>query len=441
MMTNVPPRNLDAERALIGAVILENDRFDAVAENILADDFYNETYRVTWQAIEALAAARKPIDAVTLSAALQPYYNTIGSPAAVVAECTEAVPSPAYAVEHYAPLVRDQAILRRLAEYGAELNREICEGPESWSPDYAEERVANAEYELEQIASRRRRPSEKNWREVLREELWKLEHHQGQGIPTGFDTIDRCYGGFAAGELAFLAARTSRGKTQLAMNFAINAARGFELDGEPQVFPTAFFTLEMTVARIVLRTLFPAGVDLFRARQCGYRPGEKERVEEAAEAVVKLPIELRYRSSMRPRELRLECRRLVREMGLKFAIVDYGGLMRANREERQRWLEMREVVLGLKEIAGELNIPILVLWQLNREVGDAEEPSLANLRDTGASEEHATDVLMAWQPGSDDTHPDVWQDLKLKIAKQRNGPRDVTIDMEFRPSTGQFRCK
>jgi replicative DNA helicase len=333
------------------------------------------------------------MEAVTLDQALQPHAAKIGKPADIVADCAAAVPSPALAAEHYAPIVRGQAILRRLAEYGAQLNHDICAGPDRWSPDYVQELVATAEYDLEQIISRRMAPREKGWREVLGEEIWRLEHQEGQGIPTGFATLDRCYGGFGPGELTFLTARTSRGKTQFAMNLAINAAKC-----EPP-FPTVFFTLEMTLARLVLRTLSCASVDLFRARQCGYRPGEKNKIQQAADNIMKLPLELLYRPSMRPRELRLECRRLAREVGLKFAVVDYGGLMRGNQREKQRWEEMRELIMALKDIAGELNIPILVLWQLNREVGDHEEPVLANLRDTGAGEEHATDVLMLGSPG------------------------------------------
>jgi replicative DNA helicase len=121
---------------------------------------------------------------------------------------------PRFAAEHYAPLVCQCAILRRLAEYSAQLARDAAEG--SLSPDGAEELLTTAEYDLQQIASRQIRPREKGWRQTLAEELYRLEHRQGQGIPTGFATLDRRYGGFAARELTFLAARTSRGKTQLA---------------------------------------------------------------------------------------------------------------------------------------------------------------------------------------------------------------------------------
>ena len=123
-------------------------------------------------------------------------------------------------------------------------------------------------------------------------------------------------------------------------------------------------------------------------------PATEEQIADAEKQLGQMPLEILCRPSMRPRDLRLECRRLAREMGsLKLVVVDYFNLMRGDRHERERWREMQEAILALKGIAGELGIPLLVLSQLNRETNESEVPSLSNLRDTGAAEEHASSVV------------------------------------------------
>ena len=176
---------------------------------------------------------------------------------------------------------------------------------------------------------------------------------------------------------------------------------------------------------------------------------QQKRVEAARQVLRLPPLRFIYRSGMRPRDLRLECKRLMREIGeLKFAVIDHVNLMRGDQHHRERWLEMRDVVLRLKEIAGELSIPLLVLSQLNREVGEHEKPSLGHLRDTGAAEEHSSNVLFLWEPAPPKTEGDKplrvafdeWADCKLTIAKQRNGPAQIDINMQFRKSWGKFEA-
>jgi replicative DNA helicase len=146
---------------------------------------------------------------------------------------------------------------------------------------------------------------------------------------------------------------------------------------------------------------------------------------------------------MRPRDLHLECKRLARNNGpLKFVVVDYFNLMRGDRHERDRWREMQEAVLALKELAGELGLPILLLSQLNRETNDSEPPLLSNLRDTGATEEHASNVLLLWQPpskGGESLSTGDWTDVEIIIGKQRNGPANLRVPMQFRKQWGRFR--
>src|ERR1700683_3020016 len=146
---------------------------------------------------------------------------------------------------------------------------------------------------------------------------------------------------------------------------------------------------------------------------------------------------------MRPRDLRLECKRLARNNGrLRFVVVDYFNLMRGDRHEKDRWREMQESVLALKELAGELGLPILLLSQLNRETNEHEPPLLSNLRDTGATEEHASNVLLLWQPpskGGKSLANGDWTHVEIIIGKQRNGPANLRVPMQFRKQWGRFR--
>jgi replicative DNA helicase len=339
---------------------------------------------------------------------------------------------------HYAKIIHDKSILRRLAALGGEVARAACEAPAQWSPDTTEELIATAEYEIARLASKQIRKPEAAKAETLSKVLWNLEHGVENAVSTGYPSLDRSFGGFNIGHLTFIAARTSKGKTALATNIALNAAKAG--------IATAYFTLEMPPDEMWLRALgCEARVDMFSARSRGYRDGERERAHAAEKLLGEIPLEILYRPSIRPRDLRLECRRLVRQMGgLKFVVVDYFNLMRGDRRERERWREMQEAILALKEIAGELGIPLLVLSQLNRETNENEPPSLSNLRDTGAAEEHASNVLFVWQkPPPKDSAPayDEWEDIDVIIGKQRNGPANLRVPMLFKKNWGAFAAK
>jgi len=434
-LRRVPPHDSDAERSVIGALLIKPEFFDAVAEIIETDDFYHEANRTIWNGISALAAAKTSIDSVTLTNALggKAALEQVGG-AAYLFGAADIVPVPSMAT-HYAQIVREKSILRQLATLGGEIAAQAYEAPGHWSPDATEELIATAEYGIAQIASKQIRKPERDKAETLSQVLWNLEHGVENAVATGFASLDRSFGGFNIGQVTFIAARTSKGKTALASNIAINVAKAG--------IPTAYFTLEMTTDEMWLRALgSEAQIDMFSARRRGYRDGESARVHAAEKLLGEIPLEILYRPSMRPRDLRLECRRHGRELGgLKLVIIDYFNLMRGDRRERERWIEMQGVILALKEIAGELGIPLLVLSQLNRETSENEPPLLSNLRDTGAAEEHASNVLFLWQKPLKDSAPayDEWEDLDVIIAKQRNGPAGLRVPMQFKKNWGCFR--
>jgi replicative DNA helicase len=436
-LKRVPPHDSDAERSVIGAVLIKNEVFDAVAEIITTDDFYHEPNRTIWNGIAALAAAKSSIDTVTLTDALggKEGLERVGG-GSYIFDAAATVPLPSMAT-HYAKIVHDKSILRQLAKLGGEIAAQAYDSPGHWAPDATEEMISLAEYGIAQIASKQIRKPEPAKTEMLSRALYNLEHGVDNAIATGYPNLDRGFGGFDPGHLSILAARTSKGKTALATNFAINAAKAG--------IPTAYFTLEMMADEMWLRALGrEAQIDMFSARRRGYRDGERERAHAAEKLLDEAPLTILYRPSMRPRDLRLECRRLARETGLKFAVIDYFNLMRGNYRERERWREMAEVILALKEIAGELGIPLLVLSQINREGSEDAPPTIAQLRDTGSAEEHSSNVLLLWQkPQQKDSAPvyDEWEEIDVIIAKQRNGPAGLRVPMQFKKNWGRFESK
>ncbi len=434
VLRRVPPQNIEAEQSVLGAILIDNRQFELVAGILAIEDFYRESHREIFRAMEALAAAKKTIDAITLADVLRPQLEAIGG-AGYIADLAAGVPAPSVA-RHYAEIVREKAIQRGLVTFGSELASRALEAPAPWNPDFTEELIAVAGYDLEAISSRMARKPEPQKVETLAMAIYKLEHGVEESVPTGLARVDRVFAGLNPGHVTMVAARTSKGKTALATNFAISAAKAG--------FPVAFFTLEMSAEEMWLRALAcEAQINVFEARRRGFRDGQRERVAQAHATLGALPFEVLYRPSMRPRDLRLDCRRLAREMGapLRLVIVDYLGLMRGDHRERERWREIQEVVFALKALAGELAVPIVLLCQLNRETNETVPPSLSNLRDTGATEEHASNVLFLWQkPAEQATAPvyDDWEPIELIIGKQRNGPAGMAVTLEFRKSWGAF---
>jgi replicative DNA helicase len=442
LLRRTPPQAVEAEQSVLGAILLDNEAIHLALEVLSPDDFYRQSHRELFGLMRDLAEHREPIDAVTLTDALRTCgrLEAIGGPS-YISELAFAVPT-AKSIGFYAQIVRVKSIQRALISYGTGVATKAQDAPEQWSPDYTEELLACAEYDLSEIANKAVRTPENSAAEMFATALYNLEHRVGGGIRTGFAPVDQVFGGFIPGHVTVVGARTSLGKTALGCNITVNAAKAG--------YPVIYFTLEMGADEMLMRALgTEAMVDVFAIQQRGYRGAEQERVEEARRILEPLPLRFVHRPGMRPRDLRLECKRLAREIGgLKLAIIDYVNLMRGDQRHKERWTEMRELVVRLKEIAGELGIPLLVLSQVNREVGEYDRPSLGHLRDTGAAEEHSSNVLFLWEPKPAEAGRngplriafDGWTDCRLTIAKQRNGPAGMDIPMRFKKSWGKFEA-
>jgi replicative DNA helicase len=435
-LRRVPAHDESAEQQILGAILQRNDIIDLVMAEVETEDFYRENFRVVYAAMIKLAEDQSAIEAGLIKAVIgeKNFERIQGSTLCFNAVEMCAAPSTA---PQYAREVHRRAIQRAALAFGHEVVARTVDAPApgTWTKDWTDEMLADIEYGASQLARRQVAPPETPKEGAIAEAIYKLKHGIGKGIPTGFRNIDYNFDGFAAGELNILAARTSKGKTALATNFALNAAKAG--------YPTAYFTLEMSQEQMWVRCLGTlAQVDTFDVRRNGLTDEREKRLRQAEAELVNDPFTILYRPSITPRAFRLECKRLIREMGLKFAVVDYFNLMRGNKPERERWREMQEVVLAMKAIAGELGITVLLLSQLNREGDHDGPPSLTNLRDTGSMEEHGTNVILVWQkPLPKDAPPyafDDWEDIEVILAKQRNGPVGGSIKMKFRKQWGAF---
>ena len=298
ILKRVPPQSIEAEESALGSVLLENDAINTVLEVAGVDDFYRESHRLIFQAMVELNGAKHPLDAITLTNCLRAkgVLEQVGGPA-YLTELAARVPT-ALNARHYARIVREKAALRQLVRCGTEIATAAYDAPQGWSPDLLEEQVACAEYGLAQIANRLERKPEPTRAEMLDRVSWNLGHAVNRGVGTGFGRIDRSFAGFDVGHLTMLAARTSKGKTAFALNVSLNAAAAGE--------PTAFFTLEQPADELWLRAIgHQAQVDTFAAGRRGLRDDEAQRIEDVKRNLKTLPLEILYRPSMRPRDLRL----------------------------------------------------------------------------------------------------------------------------------------
>jgi replicative DNA helicase len=430
----LPPQAIEAEESVLGGIILENKCLEAVAEIIQCDDFYRESHRLIYRAMLDLSAGKRPIDAITLTAALRPVLEQVGG-AARIAELAECVPTAAYAPD-YARIFAERAQRRQIIQLADRMTESAYDVGASWVPDEVPRQLDAAEQGLIQIANRIERPPEPSKVEMIDGALENLRRGVSRGLPVGLNCIDRGFGGVAAGHLGLVGARTHRGKTAFLTQMALhNAKAGYKV---------AFFSLEQPAEEMYLRAAGHLGqVDTFiPSRQSAPRVfsrNEWEQLLQARDSLTKWPIEIRYRPGMRPQQLRLECRQLGRQMGkLDLIVIDYLGLMNADSRRGEPWQQGREKVLARKAMAGDLDVAVVAAVQLNREVGEEAKPTLASLRESGAGEEHSSYVLFLWG-AQDNPTPTAYQDVNLTVAKQRNGPSGWTKTVKFKRCWTMFR--
>jgi replicative DNA helicase len=415
------PHNIDAERSLLGAVLVNNENFHRVIELLRPEDFYLDAHRIILRHMVALVERSRAIDLVTLQEELLRSSQLEGAGGIVyLASLLEGIPHLINS-EHYIEIVREKSLLRQMV--GA-TNRIMAECFDQATP--AEEILDRAEKALFDLSEKRIKVGFVSVRELeasttrLLENLYN-EREMITGVASGFVDLDRMTSGLQRSDLIILAARPSMGKTALCLNIAQHVAKSGGKVG--------IFSLEMSKEQLLMRFLCAdAMVDAHKVRTGYIGRDEFMKLIESLGQVTRSPLFVDDSSTLTVMEMRAKCRRLKAEQGLDLVIVDYLQLMSGFGKFDNRVQEISGISRGLKALAKELELPVIALSQLSRapeqRQGD-HRPQLSDLRDSGSIEQDADVVMFIFREEVYKSDEDNMGKAELIIAKQRNGPTGV----------------
>jgi replicative DNA helicase len=417
------PHNLEAERSVLGAILVHNDAFNLAAQVIDARDFYRDAHARIFDKMVALNERGQAIDFVTLKEELSRAgdLDEVGGPA-YVSSLADGVPR-ATNVEYYARIVKEKSTLRNLI-YAA--NKILSNAYEA---DQEPELILDeAESAIFSVADDRLKAGFVPMRDLVKESFPKIELLFEQkrlitGVGSGFVDLDTMTRGFQPGDLVIIAARPSMGKTSLVLNIAQYCAM------QPDQ-TVGVFSLEMSKESLFLRLLTSeAQIDSHRLMSGAIGQKDYGRISHALETLSAMKLHIDDTANIGVLEMRAKSRRLQSEHGLSMIIVDYIQLMSGRGRFENRTLELASISRSLKGLAKELRVPILVLSQLSRapEARADHRPQLSDLRESGALEQDADVVILIYREDAynrDPNHPDAGT-AELILAKQRNGPTGV----------------
>ena len=424
---SVPPHSIEAERAVLGALLLDPAAIsEAVGIPLTPEDFYREHHARVYRAILALYERSERADVITLKEELSKRgeLEMVGGQAELARLFDYAVTTAN--LEHHARIVVDKALLRRLIQVSHQTAREAAGGR-----DEVREILDRAESRIFALCDRKMRKDIYRLRDLTTptieelERLHKLKTHI-TGVPTGLADLDEMTGGFQRGELIVVAGRPSMGKTALCLNFADYVA----IEAKQAV---AFFSLEMSKEQLVQRLLCSRARMNLRALRTGYFPQDKwSSLTRAAGKLHAAPIWIDDTPALSVLELKAKARRIRAETELAMIVVDYLQLMRGSEQgEHNRQEEVSQITRSLKALAKELALPIVVLSQLSRapeQRGPKGIPMLSDLRESGAIEQDADVVLFVYRESFYQPSDENRNKATIKVAKQRNGPTgDVEV--------------
>src|SRR5712692_1181125 len=415
------PHNLDAERSVLGAVLLDNHMLNAAVEKLRAEDFFLDQHRRVFQQMIVLGEAQKAIDLVTLTDELhrKGELEAAGG-AAYLAQLVDGVPRVSN-VDHYARIVKEKAVLRNLIHTTYAIQQQALEAEED-----ADAILDRAESSIFQLAEDRIRAGFVGVKELVRENFDRLERiftegHRITGLATGYQQLDNLTSGLQHSELIILAARPSIGKTALALNIAENVA----LNAKE---PAAIFSLEMSKESLLLRLLAShARINAHKFRTGRLSRDDWRKMTESLGSLAEAPLWIDDSGSITVVEIGAKARRLKRDKGLSLVVVDYLQLVSARGRFGNRNEEVTSITRELKGLAKELKVPLLVLSQLTRAPErEDRRPQLADLRESGAIEQDSDVVMFIHRPKAYSTEETAEERAKAEIiiAKQRNGPTD-----------------
>jgi replicative DNA helicase len=418
-LDKLPPQNLDAEMAVLGSMLLDEEAVAAATEKLDAACFYKDTHRKIFQAISDLYNANKAVDLITLTEALKKddSLEAIGG-ASYLTSLANAVPTAAN-INHYAGIVREKYILRTLINNSTKIIAVARE-----SEGNIAEVVDTAERLIFEVSDHRNQGSYQHLKEIVKESIETIDRlYQNKahvtGIPTGYIDFDLKTAGLQPSDLIIVAGRPSMGKSAFALGIA-------EYAGVIEKVPTAIFSLEMSKEQLVQRMLCShARVDAHKVRTGYLATSDWPRLTAAAGKLSESPIYIDDTPAISVMELRARARRLKSHHGVKLIILDYMQLMRGSAtsmESRQQ--EISEISRSLKALARELSVPVIAISQLSRAVESRTDhrPQLSDLRESGAIEQDADVVVLILREEYYNPSPDNQGVAEAIIAKQRNGP-------------------
>ncbi len=437
-LRRVPPHSLEAEESVLGGVLLDNAALDSALEFVGPGDFYREAHRKIMRAMVELSQRGEPVDLITLAEALtaRGELQDVGG-ASHLAELADKVPTAAN-IAYYARIVRQKAILRGLIHTATEI---AMQGYESGAD--IDQFLDEAEHKIFEISERKVRPNFFRLRDIMVDSMKSIEQLYERkelvtGVPTGFTDLDRMTAGLQPSDLIVVAGRPSMGKTAFALNVAQYAAVLAKTG-------VAIFSLEMSKEQLVLRMLCSeARVDQSKVRAGFAAERDFPKLALAASRLADSPIYIDDTPALSVLELRAKARRLKRdhESKLGLVIVDYLQLMRGH-DGDNREQEISSISRSLKALAKELDIPVVALSQLNRQVetraADAKRPVMADLRESGAIEQDADVIAFLYRPIVYDKNAEE-RDAEVIIGKQRNGPTGI-VKLTFMSEYTRFESR
>ena len=429
-MTRVPPQAQEAEQSVLGGLLVDSRKWDAVAEAVRAEDFYTRAHREIFTAIHALHGSSQAVDVVTTSEWLK--NNGTLEPAgglAYLGELANRTPGTTN-LKAYAQIVRERSILRSLIAAASDISEKAYQ-PEGLDINALLDHAEKAVFEISD-ADRRGSFGFKAIQGLLSQAVDRIEElFQSKGgvtgVASGFHDLDALTSGLQDADLVVIAGRPSMGKTSLAMNLAENAAVGSKL-------PVAVFSMEMPGHQLAMRMLASLGrINAHRVRTGQLQPEDWPRLTSAMGLLDEAPIFVDDTPALTPMELRSRIRRLVREHGdIGLVIVDYLQLMQTGDNSENRAVEVANITRSLKVIAKESGVPVVVLSQLNRglEQRPNKRPIMSDLRESGAIEQDADLILFIYRDEVYNEDSPEKGTAEIIVAKQRNGPTG-TVRLTF----------
>lgn len=433
----VPPHNSEAEASLLGAVLIDADAIVKIADTIAPADFYEEKHQRIFEAIQKLYEKHSPIDVLTLADQLRSagFIEVAGGPA-YLTELTNFVPTAAH-VEQYADIVAQKALRRRLIQASQDITT-LGYNEESG----LQQLIEDAETRLFDVSQQHIKQDITSLEDILSDSFERLDDlHKDKGkirgVPTGFKDLDNILAGLQRSDLFVLAARPSMGKTALSLNIAHNVAVQSDM-------PVLLFSLEMSKEQLVDRMLaVESGVDAWALRTGNLSDQDFEKIGHAMGSLSEAQIYIDDTPGITVSDLRTKARREAHQRPLGLIIVDYLQLMSGGsrfNSDGNRVQEISEISRGLKQIARELNVPLVALSQLSRSVESRSPqiPQLSDLRESGSIEQDADVVAFIYREDYYNPETDRKHITDVLIKKHRNGPTG-TVELYFDDRKQRFR--